>query len=83
MCKDCCMIKHCICKSEFNTMLIAGLETLPYLNLPQNDEDSSTSSNSIHWPRRMRNHCKHLLKNMHGRDLYEMWLRTSVGEGHR
>ena len=54
---------------------------MSYLNSPQNTAESSYST--IHWPRRMRNHCKYLVKNMHGRDLYEMWLKTSVGEGHR
>ena len=57
-----------------------GLETMYYLNLPQSSSESITT---ITWPRRMRNHCKHLVKNMIGRDLYDMWLKTSVGEGHR
>lgn len=56
------------------------LETFSYLNLPQN-KDKKTDSD-INWPRRLRNHCKHMVKNLQGRDLYEMWLRTSVGEGH-
>ena len=51
-----------------------------YLNLPQSSSESITT---ITWPRRMRNHCKHLVKNMIGRELYDMWLKTSVGEGQR
>ena len=65
---------------EILTIYFLGLETMYYLNLPQS---SSESISTITWPRRMRNHCKHLVKNMIGRDLYDMWLKTSVGEGHR
>jgi len=57
-----------------------GLETMYYLNLPQSSSESITT---ITWPRRMRNHCKHLVKNMIGRELYDMWLKTSVGEDQR
>ena len=72
---------------EIKFFLISGLETMPYLNVPQviyqSQSEDMEDTSSIHWPRRLRNHCKHLVKNMKGRDLYEMWLRTSVGEGHR
>ena len=55
------------------------LETFQFTNLPQNTEDSKSE---ISWPRRLRNHCKHMIKNLQGRELYEMWLKTSVGETH-
>ena len=54
------------------------LETFQFTNLPQNTDQKS----EISWPRRLRNHCKHMIKNLQGRELYEMWLKTSVGETH-
>ena len=55
------------------------LETFSYLNLPQS---ASKEKSDINWPRRLRNHCTYMMKNLQGRDVYEMWLKTSVGEGH-
>ena len=55
------------------------LETFTFMNLPQNTENGRSE---ISWPRRLRNHCKHMIKNLQGRELYEMWLKTSVGETH-
>ena len=54
------------------------LETFSYLNLPQ---ASISEKSDLNWPRRLRNHCNYMLKNLQGRDMYEMWLKTSVGAG--
>ena len=59
-------------------MAASELETFQFTNLPQNTDQKS----EISWPRRLRNHCKHMIKNLQGRELYEMWLKTSVGETH-
>ena len=55
------------------------LETFSYLNLPQ---ASISEKSDLNWPRRLRNHCTYMMKNLQGRDMYEMWLKTSVGAGH-
>ena len=56
------------------------LETFSYLNLPQTS--NKDEENDINWPRRLRNHCTYMMKNLQGREVYDMWLKTSVGQGH-
>jgi hypothetical protein len=51
-----------------------GLETLAFLQ-----RNSESAVNQVQWPRRMKNHCNYMIQHLHGRDVYEMWLRTSVG----
>lgn len=56
-------------------LIAPGLETMALFD----SSYEASKKDSIKWPRRLRNHCKYLLKHLQNRDLYEMWLRTSVG----
>ncbi len=31
------------------------------------------------WPQRLKARCRHFAENLHGKEIYEMWLRTSAG----
>lgn len=56
----------------------SGLETIAHLSTSLSAPDDSDSPD-VDWPQRLRNHCRHYVDQLKGRDVYEMWLRTSAG----
>ena len=33
------------------------------------------------WPQRLKERCRHFKEHFNGKEIYEMWLRTSAGKG--
>ena len=74
--------RHFIDKT-FDHMLNHHLDDRQYFDLanqfPGGNDPMDEPSREV-WPRRLKTRCRFFVDHFHGKEIYEMWLRTSAGK---
>ena len=60
-------------------LLASGIETPKIYQRLKLEEKNVDILDDVDWPLRLKNHCRYLVADrLRGKDVYEMWLRTSA-----